>query len=793
MLRPRPLGLTARLLLPMLVVGGLTFGARQVGESALLGEQERTLLDRQGEAVLTGVVTRLSDTQRTWASFTEILVSQTGFGEAIEAGNSGRLASLMAPFVDQLQFGGIRLFDGAGREVIGLGFLDQGERTDVLFEAGLHGSARTAVTVSNKGMHISTTSPVRKEQQAVGLAVVTSIIPTADLVDKAGGSQLTVYKNGRLVDTAVRDARVLDVLRGATLADLQTAAGDQALKKNGYRLAVRHLGDADAIAVLLPTDGLLTETQQTAQVRLGITAVASLAVVLVLFALTRKISRSVASVVATTAEVARGNYTQRVTPNDVPELARLGDAVNEMASELQNRLGELEHRAFHDTLTGLPNRGLFVNRIDHAVRRSQRAGGSIAVLFVDLDDFKVVNDTLGHDAGDTLLKNVAIALQSCTRGGDTVARLGGDEFALLLEPVDGEEYVKGVAQRVLQSLADPMRLNGQQVYVRCSIGMALSTGGAVGADKLVQQADMAMYKAKAEGKGRFAVYAPEMSEAAWERLRVEEDLQQALRGSELRLFYQPLVSLQSSQVIGAEVLLRWQHPTRGLLTPKSFIEVGEQTGLIVPIEEWAFAEASHQLRAWQDGMLGARDFSLNLNVSARQFRNADVVDRLLRHTSAAGIEPRRLTLELAEHTAVNLTDTKPHLLHALRESGFNLAIDDFGVAGSSLSYFKEFPINAVKLDLSFISGLGLNLTDTAIVEAVLGFARSLDLTVTAEGIESPQQLVHLRNLGCELGQGYYFGAPMSKDAFEAVVFGGGAATWAPPTPMAPDRARTVAA
>ena len=423
---------------------------------------------------------------------------------------------------------------------------------------------------------------------------------------------------------------------------------------------------------------------------------------------------------------------------------------------------QLTHQAFHDALTRLPNRALFMDRLDHALARSARAEETVAVLFLDLDNFKVVNDSLGHKVGDQLLVSVGRRLLQCVRAADTVARLGGDEFTLLLEDVHSADEAIEVARRIADILATPFTLGGREVYQNTSVGIAISAADER-PDDLLRNADLAMYQAKNNGKARYAVYEPSLNHRAWERLQSETDLRRALEAKELVLHYQPVVQLSTGQITEVEALVRWQHPERGLIPPAEFIPLAEESGLILPLGRWVLLEACRQVREWQE-MPGAADLAVSVNLSPRQFRHPRLVDEIKEGLEETGLAPRHLKLEITESAGLENTQLTLATLVELKEAGIQLAIDDFGTGYSALNYLKHYPIDSLKLDRSFVSGLGTNLADTAIIHAVLAFARTLNLKVIAEGIETADQAVQLSDLGCKWGQGFYFAKPMPAEA-----------------------------
>ena len=433
---------------------------------------------------------------------------------------------------------------------------------------------------------------------------------------------------------------------------------------------------------------------------------------------------------------------------------------------------QLSHRAFHDELTELPNRALLLERLGHALARGTRTGRQTAVLFIDLDDFKVVNDSLGHRVGDQLLVAVAERLTGCMRPGDTAARIGGDEFVVLVEDLVRRADAEGVGERVAEELRAPFVLQGRQVFVGASIGIAV--GGVnefVAPDDLLRQADVAMYTAKNRGRGQSVVYDSTMDAQPMKRLEMEADLRRALERQEFRLHYQPIVELTTGRVTGVEALLRWEHPQRGLVPPARFIPLAEETGLIVPIGRWALYEACRQAQAWRDaGAHPSRSvIVMSVNLSGRQFQHPRLVEDVAEALRDTGLPPELLKLEITESVAMEAGIGTIQTLQALRGLGVRMAIDDFGTGYSSLAYLKRFPVDTLKVDRSFVDSLGQDPQDTAIVRSVVSLAKTLGLSVTAEGVETVQQREELRAAGCDEAQGYYFARPQPSEQVSALV------------------------
>jgi diguanylate cyclase (GGDEF)-like protein/PAS domain S-box-containing protein len=431
----------------------------------------------------------------------------------------------------------------------------------------------------------------------------------------------------------------------------------------------------------------------------------------------------------------------------------------------------LHYQSTHDLLTDLPNRQLFVDRLQQALRRTRRQPGrNVAVLFVDLDNFKLVNDSLGHGAGDRILVTVAERLKRCLRPEDTLARFGGDEFTMLLENVQSPRDAVRVADRTVQELRSPLVLEGRELVLRGSIGIALGEDRTKGPQELLKDADTAMYRAKEEAAG-YRIFEPNMHEQALRRLKAENDMRRSVEAREFVVHYQPIVDLRSGEVRGSEALVRWEHPERGLLDPSQFVPVAEETGLIVPIGEWVLEEACRQGVQWQPEHPEASPLVMYVNLSARQLRRQDLTQTVEGVLQSTGLEGRCLCLDITETLYITVLEGNTKALDDLRRMGVRISIDDFGMGYSSLSYLKRLPVDTLKVDRSFVTGLGEDAEDTAIVRMTIDLAHTLGLRIIAEGVESEEQTIHLKEMGCDLGQGYYFAEPLPSE--EASKFLGG--------------------
>ncbi|HUQ40148.1 MAG TPA: EAL domain-containing protein [Acidimicrobiales bacterium] len=420
---------------------------------------------------------------------------------------------------------------------------------------------------------------------------------------------------------------------------------------------------------------------------------------------------------------------------------------------------ELRRQALHDHLTGLPNRSLLLDRLSHALGRGRRKGTTVAVLFLDLDRFKVLNDSMGHHVGDRLLGAVAARLEEVVRPGDTVARFGGDEFVVLCEDVTGEVEALTVAQRLLDTLQSPFVLDGAEIFVSASIGITLPVGDDTLPESLIRDADAAMYRAKERGRARVELFDQAMRLRAMERLQIESDLRRALERGELELHYQPMVALADRSVVGVEALLRWNHPTRGMVGPDDFIPLAEETGIILPIGAWVLEEACR----WRIGAPLPDEARVWVNMSARQLAQPDLVSQAAELLRRTGAPASQIGLEITETVLMEDPMACIAILGELRGLGFSLALDDFGTGYSSLGYLTRFPIDTVKVDRSFVAQLVEDRGTRAIVTAVIGLTHTLGMDVVAEGVETDAQLSSLRGLGCDVGQGYLFAKPSSAD------------------------------
>jgi diguanylate cyclase (GGDEF)-like protein len=476
----------------------------------------------------------------------------------------------------------------------------------------------------------------------------------------------------------------------------------------------------------------------------------------------------------------RNDYSHRTEVTSQDELGELGSSFNHMIEQIQQRdtaLGhelaerlraeeQLAHLAHHDPVTGLPNRHYFRKCALELPKDEEFRLTPMALLFIDLDNFKYVNDTFGHDCGDQLLTRVAERIQASVRANDLVVRFGGDEFVVLLQHVRDSATALMLAEKLREVLTQPLELNRHEFVVTCSIGVALSPLHGNTAEELLQNADAAMYYAKVAGKNGVRLWENAMSAQSTARFSMESDLRHAIERNELEVHYQPIIHLGSGRAVGMEALLRWKHPTQGFISPVEFIPVAEDSGLILSIGEWVMEEAFRQVAEW------SREFGplfIAVNVSARQFRNPAFVNRTREIAHASGLPLAQIELELTESMVMGHTGEATRIMHELVECGFGLSLDDFGTGYSSLSYLKRFPLDKLKIDRSFVSDLPDDAESTAIAEAIAGLAGTLDMRVVAEGIETREQAELLERLNCQFGQGYYFSRPLPASRFPGFI------------------------
>ncbi len=451
------------------------------------------------------------------------------------------------------------------------------------------------------------------------------------------------------------------------------------------------------------------------------------------------------------------------------KLLRIDGIVRDITAQKKAQQ-QLVHDAFHDALTNLPNRNLFMERIEQALNHNKRHPQYLfAVMFIDLDRFKMINDSLGHAVGDQFLQAIAKLLASCLRGGDTVARLGGDEFTILVNDMREPSEAVMIAERILNKFLHPIEIDNQSIFGSVSIGIVISNPEYETADNLLRDADIAMYRAKALGKGRYTMFDKEMYEQNLKTIQLDNDLRYALERQEFELYYQPIIHLPSEKLAGFEALIRWHHPERGLVPPNEFISLAEETGLIIAIGDWVLHQACQQMRTWRSKFPEAQSLKMSVNLTCQQIREKDLIEKLDRVLAVSGIDGSILRLEITESSMMDQGEETISKLEELRARNIQLSIDDFGQGYSSLSYLHRFPVNTLKIDRSFVELMSLGGQNLAIIRTIIILAHALDMNVVAEGVETREQMSMLKQLGCEYGQGYFFSRPIIAAAAEQII------------------------
>ena len=464
------------------------------------------------------------------------------------------------------------------------------------------------------------------------------------------------------------------------------------------------------------------------------------------------------------------NHLEHKVQQRTEELEEVIDRLNLEIAEHQITQARLAYQALHDTLTGLPNRALFMEHLHKAIARSQRNPDYLyAVLFIDLDRFKIVNDSWGHVVGDRLLVSIASILQECSRELDTVARLGGDEFAILLEDILAVKDATAIAERILERLTKPIQLERRKVFSGASIGIVVGKDNYQGSVDLLRDADIAMYRAKALGKGRYSVFEPAMYSQTIDLSQLETDLHSALENREFALFYRPIVSLKTNRLIGFEASIRWHHPQAGLITPKKFMAIAEDTDLIIPIGEWMLHQACQQLRTWQSQFPLAKSLYMSVNLSNKQVRQPNFIERLAKMLTTTGLPGKNLTLELTETMLMDEDEKILELLEQIKQQQIKLSINNFGIDDSGLNRLPSFPVDTIKLDRSFVSLINPEDNNHQTFKTILTQAHSLGIKAIAKGVETTSQIAHLTNLGCQAAQGDIFAKPLNLPLAESIV------------------------
>lgn len=522
------------------------------------------------------------------------------------------------------------------------------------------------------------------------------------------------------------------------------------------------------VVVVVPESDFMSTIHANTQITIGL-CIGALAIATTMGLLTsRWLVHSIARVIHAADALSRNDW-QQVPEANTHEMAQLAGAFNRMAGQLQESFIQLEYTAHHDSLTGLPNQRAFrLKLIEAMVEQEQNPNFLFAVLFLDLDYFKIVNDSLGHLAGDKLLTITAERLRACIRPTDTLARFGGDEFVILLEDVGDVNSVIQIADRVSRAIQNPFYLDNSEVFISTSIGIVLSTEPTEKPDSFLTNADIALYHAKAKGKGAYELFDSAMQTEVIERLQLETDLRRAIERQELHVYYQPIFNIRTGEILGLEALVRWHHKTQGLIAPSKFIPVAEETGLIMEMGRWILKQACYQMQAWQQAFPSCKDMVVSINLSSKQLLQANFIEQINTTLYETKLAPSSLNLEITESVFLNYEEVTRAKFQKLQALGIKISIDDFGTGYSSLSYLHRFPINTLKIDRSFIQYLKSEDKHLAIITAMINLAHSLEMDVIAEGVETGEQAKWLDKIGCDKAQGYLFSPALPASEITAI-------------------------
>jgi diguanylate cyclase (GGDEF)-like protein len=633
---------------------------------------------------------------------------------------------------------------------------------------------------------VNAQSALAETSAALHAYLVTSDAPTRDRFTRVLGAADTALRRLQAAPFSETERESLPVIATAwqqihavtaVLVDARhplTKAEVTIANARYHDLADRIEQSMDSVHGLLRTEviGELRETQETEENLLRTAGWTVLIACGISAAAATSLSRAVLRPLGRLQDAARrfgtGDLAHRVVVERRDELGQLAETFNTMAHKIERNQQTLTDQATHDGLTGLVNRILFRDRLEHALARAKRQQKSVAVMLLDLDGFKRINDGLGHSAGDDLLMEVGRRLKSVLREADTAGRLGGDEFAVLIEELQQPDDVRHVADRIMATLRSPFVLENKELTVLGSIGVALSGDDVQTSEDLLRNADLAMYAAKEQGKGRVAVFEPGMYDIVMQRISMEEELRRAVANEEFVLHYQPVIELATNNVTGLEALVRWQHPQRGLVPPAEFIPVAEETGLIVPIGRWVLREACRQVAAWQADRAVPLTVRISVNISVKQLEDPTFVSDVGQALRESGLSPKSLILEITEAVLARDPIATDALLKGLKKVGVQVAVDDFGVGYSSLNYLRRLPVDIVKIDRAFVGDLS-GPAEMALTSAIIALSKALKLQTLAEGVERTEQAGELRALGCDSAQGYLFAKPLDAAQMEALL------------------------
>ncbi len=767
--------LRASLILPFLAVGVVATACMMAALLALTIVTDERVADHEVRETSEAVVERLASAVLANEGLARAAAAAPDLARLADAGDGRAIGEVLAPMAEAAEMEAFAVYAGGrGDPVYTRAFSDLDGDVAPLVEAARAGRAESALEVVEEGLSVVSASPIAGSSGWGGVLLAGRVVGGEEIRGEAEGDydvHIALFERGKLAHTTAAEPALLDILRRPGLIERFDRSVNRELARYGWVGMPSHVEEgADVELLVVISIRHLQQASVSRAAGIGILALALLVTMLLTgMGVARRARRQLTATTQVAEMMADGNYDQRVPHGDIKELNLLAATINALGVQLQDHVNRLSRQAFYDHLTGLPNRALFVDRLAHAQKASARRKAMVAVLFMDLDNFKVVNDSLGHRAGDRLLVSVAERLEGCVRAGDTVARLGGDEFTVLLEDISGEAAATSTAERIQERLKAPFLVEDREVFVSASIGIVIARNGKPGIDDLLRDADLAMYRAKARGRACYEVFDQSLNDQAQRRLDLEGEMRRAIDAGEFELHYQPVMSLESGAVTGVEALVRWQHPTRGLLLPDEFIALAEETGLIIPIGRLVLREACRQIKSWQEQFPMWPRLTVSVNVSGRQIQDSGLVEDVAQALRETELTPNSLILEITESVLMESKERVRSTLVRLKTLGVQIAIDDFGTGYSSLAYLKHFPVDVLKIDRSFVGALGQKSEDGAIVRTIVELAKTLGLVVTGEGIETEVQLTSLLAVSCDEGQGYYFARPAPAEATTAML------------------------
>ncbi len=813
----RPRRLRTRLLVPIVTL--LFFGSIGLNEIEKRVEQKQieVSLEQEGIHVLTQIEQRLQEKQRAKESLVRLLAEREDVVALVKVGASDRWQEILKPWRGKLNIDSIAIESIKNSHLLELGEPQQDLQAPLKVAARL-GAIQSRIAIDRQSLVLLASAPIRSDGKVIGTIIIGNSLNGNEIQPRQveNDVELALYHQSKLSTTTVEQADLLGFLLQSTLtftksfgnameefdkglsseedwngrsppvtevrvaSEVHTPRGgvsltqleqlNRSLEKYHFYATARAIDKENLLVVLIPSHQIFAAVDRRKLVELIATLVWMITIAIVGWLLSCQVAQPLENMVSVTKEIVSGNYQKQVASSDIKELNDLARAINYLAKQLETKFADLTYQAFHDPLTNLPNRAFFEKRLQQAWDRARRHQSKIGVLFIDLDGFKQVNDNLGHEIGDRLLIEVGCRLQACLRSSDTLARLGGDEFTILLEDVGDVSYATNISRRINQQLKLKFNFDGHYVSISASIGIACSVPKGTHPGDFLRKADLAMYEVKKNGKANYHVFDLNIKNRTRFKSTLESELNRAIEREEFQIYYQPVMQLATDRIAEVEALVRWQHPDRGLIFPAEFLSVAEQTGLILPLGQWILEKACQQLQNWHSQYNNYLPLVINVNLSKKQLQQPQFEQEIALILQKTGIDPNCLKLEIAESTIFACKkDSNLTRLQNLKDLGVRLALDDYGKGLSAPNSLQLFPIDTLKIDRILIEKLGNNIKDTAIVNGIIAFAKAINLSITAEGIETVQQLNHLQALGCDCAQGYYFTKPLTSEAMSLLL------------------------